>query len=67
MARVRVLAKFCKGCGLCVPACPKDILFLPDTIDRRGIHVAAVHEEIECTGCLNCTTMCPDAALEVDE
>ena len=65
-AKIRVLAEYCKGCGLCVPVCPKEILFLPEAVDRRGVHVVAVREDIECTGCLNCTTICPDAALEVD-
>jgi len=67
MAKVRVVAEYCKGCGLCVPACPKDILYLLDEVDRRGVHVAAARVEIECTGCCNCATMCPDAAIEVDE
>ena len=67
MPRVRVLDNYCKGCGLCVPACPKKILHLSEAVDRRGVHVAAVREEIDCTGCANCAVMCPDAALEVDE
>ncbi len=67
MPKVRVLAQYCKGCGLCVPACPKNILYLAENVDRRGVHVVTVREEIDCTGCMNCATMCPDAALEVDE
>ena len=67
MPKVRVLEKYCKGCGLCVPACPKKILYLSEEVDRRGVHVVKIHAETPCTGCLNCTTMCPDAALEVDE
>ena len=67
MPKIRVLDKYCKGCGLCVPACPKKILYLPEEVDRRGVHVVKVHADIPCTGCLNCTVMCPDAALEVDE
>lgn len=66
MPEVRVLEQFCKGCGLCVPVCPKDILTLSDSVDRRGIHVVRVNREVVCTGCRNCVTMCPDAALEVD-
>ena len=31
----------------------------------RGAPAARV--EIDCTGCANCSTMCPDAALEVEE
>ena len=67
MPEVRILEKFCKGCGLCVSACPKEMFYLLETIDRRGVHVAAVHLEIDCTGCGNCAVMCPDAALEVLE
>jgi len=67
MARVRVLENYCKGCGLCVPVCPKEILYIRDEVDHRGVHVVAVRDETECTACLQCVTMCPDAALEVDE
>ena len=67
MPKVRVLAQYCKGCGLCIPACPKEILALSEEVDHRGIHIAVVREDVECTGCLNCATMCPDAAIEVDE
>ena len=66
MPEVRVLEEYCKGCGLCVAACPKKILYLREEVDRRGVHVAAAHKEIACTGCANCAVMCPDAAIEVD-
>ena len=65
MPEVRVLERFCKGCGLCVPVCPRDILYLAEEVDRRGVHVVTVHPEIECTACANCAVMCPDAALEI--
>lgn len=67
MPSVRILEQFCKGCGLCVPACPKEILYLQETVNRRGVHVVAARAEIDCTGCANCATMCPDAALEIEE
>ena len=67
MPRVRVLPQYCKGCELCIEACPKHILCLSETLDRRGLHVATVLKDIPCTGCMNCVAMCPDAALEVDE
>ena len=67
MPKVRVLAKYCKGCGLCIPVCPKKILYLSSTANKRGLRIAEVHEEIACTGCAFCAAMCPDAAIEVDE
>lgn len=66
MPLVEVLEQYCKGCGLCVGACPKQILYLAESVDSRGVHVVKVRAEIECTGCGNCATMCPDAALEVE-
>ena len=65
MPNVKVLEQFCKGCGLCVPVCPKDILYLADTVNRRGARAVRVREDIPCTGCGQCAAMCPDAALEV--
>ncbi len=66
MPKVRVLTQYCKGCGLCVPVCPKKILELSTAVNQRGLRIAQVHEEIACTGCGFCASMCPDAALEVD-
>ena len=65
MPEVRVLVKYCKGCGLCVPACPKGALSLSKTVDGRGFCVVVVDHDIPCTGCCNCAQMCPDAALEI--
>jgi len=67
MPKVRVHQKYCKGCGLCVPVCPKKILYMSVAVNRRGVHIAEVHEEIACTGCPFCAAMCPDAAIEVEE
>lgn len=66
MPEVRVLVQYCKGCGLCINACPRSVLRLSDTVDRRGIRVAVVRKDVACTGCTNCAVMCPDAAIEVD-
>lgn len=65
MPEVRVRQKLCKGCGLCVTFCPRNILSLSDKVDRRGVYLATVNPAIECTACLNCVQMCPDAALEI--
>jgi 2-oxoglutarate ferredoxin oxidoreductase subunit delta len=50
-----------------VPVCPKEVLYLSEEVDRRGVHLVRVREEAECVGCTNCAIMCPDAALEVEE
>ena len=65
MPRVRILEQYCKGCGLCITVCRKRALTLSDGVNRRGIRVAVVREGVNCTGCLNCVLMCPDAAIEI--
>lgn len=64
--RVEVDLSFCKGCGLCVDACPAGILQLDaDTITPKGYHPAICVDEAACTGCATCALMCPDVAITV--
>lgn len=41
MAKLTFKTDNCKGCGLCVDACPKHLLRLsPDKINKKGHHPA---------------------------
>jgi len=56
----------CKGCGLCVTACPKKIVVLSqDTLNSKGYHPAQVIDAAKCIACAMCATMCPDAVITV--
>lgn len=67
MARISVDDRFCKGCGLCVDACPEHIVALDlDTITAKGYHPAHCIDSDACTGCTSCATMCPDVAITVE-
>lgn len=55
----------CKGCGLCVEACPFGVLGISPTFNRYGYNVAVMVAPEKCTGCTMCAQMCPDAAIEV--
>ncbi len=67
MYQVRVLVEYCKGCGLCVDVCPVEALELSGELSPLAVHAPRQKDEVECTGCLSCTLMCPDAAIEVVE
>lgn len=55
----------CKGCELCTPACPQNVISLGKQVNSKGyIYVIAQNPE-ECTGCMNCAIICPDGAIEV--
>jgi 2-oxoglutarate ferredoxin oxidoreductase subunit delta len=56
---------YCKGCELCVAACPKNVLALDmDRLTPKGYHPAILISE-DCTGCNICSVICPDAAITV--
>lgn len=63
--RVKILTRFCKGCGLCVEVCEQGKFYIERTPNQYGVQPAALRPEQDCTGCLKCATMCPDAAIEI--
>jgi len=55
----------CKGCGVCVPNCPSDVIELADEVNGKGYHYAYMKQPAECTGCSNCAVVCPDGVITV--
>jgi 2-oxoglutarate ferredoxin oxidoreductase subunit delta len=63
--RIEVNETYCKGCELCVPACPQDVIRLaPERLTAKGYHPAELFAE-GCTGCAVCAVVCPEAAITV--
>ena len=66
LAKVTIAKDTCKGCGLCVNACPKNVLKLSETeTNKKGYFVAEVVSD-GCIGCTSCALMCPDVAITVE-
>jgi 2-oxoglutarate ferredoxin oxidoreductase subunit delta len=66
MSHVVIDEDRCKGCTLCNPACPKEILVMAEKFNAKGYHPAALRDpEAACTGCALCARMCPDVAITV--
>lgn len=58
----------CKGCGLCVDACPKHILEIAkDKINKKGHNPAHCIDESKCISCAFCAVMCPDSVITVEK
>ena len=57
----------CKGCGLCIVNCPKDILAKTSDVNDQGAYYTVCIDESLCIACGNCALMCPDAAIEINK
>jgi 2-oxoglutarate ferredoxin oxidoreductase subunit delta len=56
----------CKGCGLCVDACPQHVLNLStDRFNAKGYRPVELIEPEGCTGCTICAIICPDVVFTV--
>lgn len=68
MPKVTINNNLCKGCEMCVSACPKHILELDKKItNSKGYHPAHVTDIASCIGCGSCVIMCPDIAIIVED
>jgi 2-oxoglutarate ferredoxin oxidoreductase subunit delta len=65
MAKIKFDFERCKGCGLCVPVCPKDALGMSSGMNKLGHKYAEVIDEGKCSGCGLCFLMCPDVVIEI--
>jgi 2-oxoglutarate ferredoxin oxidoreductase subunit delta len=56
----------CKGCELCITACPHHVLELDRVaVNRLGYHPVRLIDELGCTSCAICAKVCPDAVFTV--
>jgi 2-oxoglutarate ferredoxin oxidoreductase subunit delta len=55
----------CKGCDLCVVACPSDVLELSKEVNGKGYNFAQMKNPDECIGCANCGYVCPDGCITI--
>jgi 2-oxoglutarate ferredoxin oxidoreductase subunit delta len=60
---VTIATDRCKGCELCIPACPPDVLTMSTAVNRLGFRYPELHAG--CTGCAACLLVCPDFVFEV--
>ena len=63
--RIEIEIEKCKGCELCVDACPQDVIRLKDRVNSKGYHYAYMEYPEKCTACTNCALVCPDGVISV--
>lgn len=57
----------CKGCYLCIRACPAKVLEKSDEQNLSGIYPAHAALMEKCIACGNCYAVCPDVCITVFE
>ena len=67
MHQVLINEERCKGCLLCVNACPRKIIAQSSRFNRLGYKVVEVSGEnmAKCIGCAACAMVCPDYVIRV--
>ncbi len=64
--RTEIDRERCKGCGLCVAACPEHVLSLStNAYNRQGLPFAVSTSPERCNACQSCAITCPDSAIRV--
>lgn len=62
---VLVNTERCKGCELCITACPTNVLAMSKQVNSKGYNYAYMENEDACIGCASCGIVCPDGCITV--
>lgn len=54
----------CKGCSVCVGACPNGVIALAKEVNGKGYNYAEPTTD-NCIGCASCAMVCPDGVITV--
>src|SRR3990170_3837382 len=66
LQRLAIATERCKGCGLCVEACPPHVLALDhERVNALGYNPVILLDAEGCTSCARCARVCPDTVFTV--
>jgi 2-oxoglutarate ferredoxin oxidoreductase subunit delta len=66
MNKLHVNPTYCKGCLICVEACPTKSIQPCKAINAQGYILPEEDDMRRCTGCRLCETVCPDFAIAIE-
>ncbi len=64
---IEIDREVCKGCYLCVRACPLKVIEADTTPNSSGVRPAVPASMDKCIACAACHAVCPDACIIVYE
>lgn len=65
--KIIIHEEYCKGCGLCARACPRELLKIGSKLNKQGYPLVEIDAsgQRECLSCALCARVCPDVAIQV--
>jgi len=63
--KVIIDVEACKGCELCIKACPRSVLVMSEDFNSSGFHYSVFTNKEKCNSCSFCAIICPDMCIEV--
>jgi 2-oxoglutarate ferredoxin oxidoreductase subunit delta len=63
--KIEIDLELCKGCYLCVRACPLKLLEPDSELNSSGSYPAKAAQNEKCIACGNCYEVCPDVCIRV--
>ena len=65
MFELKIEKEKCKGCGLCVSVCVRNLLKLSPEKNSSGLPYMYITDDNECIGCKSCAIICPDSVISI--
>jgi len=70
--KITIDSEICKGCYLCINACPQNVITISKKANISGVYPAiystvSKKNATSCIACGSCYQVCPDLAIEVYE
>jgi 2-oxoglutarate ferredoxin oxidoreductase subunit delta len=65
--KIEIDRELCKGCWLCVRACPMKVLEADTELNASGSYPSKAVHLAKCIACGNCYEVCPDVCIQVFE
>ncbi len=67
--QIYLIPERCKGCGMCIHFCPRQVLMESQRTNAKGYHLPEITpgKEDACVHCEFCTMICPEFAIYTTE
>jgi 2-oxoglutarate ferredoxin oxidoreductase subunit delta len=67
MNKLWIDERYCKGCLICIDACPTKAIRPSEKLNSKGYRLPIEENMALCKACEICVLMCPDFAIAVSE